>query len=333
MMREKKTELYNKEIKERFLESIENEDARNLVLFTFYNTYATEKLKNKDLFEMNRAEVESVMYSLSPSTATSSYNNIIRIEGYITWAIKNGLRQSNISPLDGVRKFEWGKQFISSYKSRTYSREEVLEMCDEMYNYVDKAILLALFEGIKGKGFSEITNLRPEDISKSLDGYSVSLKDFDESTRVIPISDKLAELLYLANSSKEYFTNNGAPAVSEREAPMIYENSPYIFKKINRGVQGGKLDRNFISRKFSLYKDVFSIKFLKASHIEVSGMMHMINELRKRDGGFKIEHVHTMAEHYNTPKSYQSESRNYTVALNKVDTKEFERIYGYKVTD
>lgn len=282
---------------------------------------------------MNLEELESVMYSLAASTADSVYNNTHRIEDYYIWAVENGLRRTNIIPLDGLNKYEWGKRFVSNYKNKSYTREEVLGMCDELYNYYDKAILLALFEGIKGKGYSELLNLKPGDIKETKDGYEAHLEDGDGETRTISISEELYHYLKKSDSADTYYPNNGKMELSVIPTPMKYQDSPYIFKKINRGVKTGNLSSTFINRKFVMFKDLFGASFLRPAHIEVSGMMHMINELREKDGGFKPEHIHMMAERFQTPINSVGEGRNYTVATRKVNTPEFKKIYGYKVTE
>lgn len=328
--------MYNEEIKNKYLNSIENEDTRTLIRYTFAKTYESEVIYKKDLFEMNLEELESVMYGISPSTSDSAYNNAMRIKSYVEWVSDNGLRKSNIIPFDAVDMFNWSRKFVSSYKNKMYTREEILEMCDELYNYADKALLLALLEGIGGKQHSEILNLKMDDVSMTSDGFKAILTGADGSKRTIPISETLFKYLRIADGDKEYFPKNGERNPNERIGTMTYLESPYIFKKIKRGTQDDvKLDSNFVVRKIITFKTFFDSKYLNAARIRESGMMHMMNEMRKRDGGFKKEHVYEMAEHYNMPtySTGNTELRNYTIALRRVSNPEFKRLYGYNVTD
>src|SRR6185312_3191278 len=97
----KKTLLYNNEIKQKFLNEIENPDNRLIVEYTLRNASKTEVDRDKDLFDMSIEEIEDIMYSLACSTATSAYNNATRLDEYIAWAAEHGYRASNITPFDG----------------------------------------------------------------------------------------------------------------------------------------------------------------------------------------------------------------------------------------
>lgn len=337
MRKNNKLKMYNEDIKEKYLQGIENEEVRELTRYTFAKTYESEEIYKKDLFEMSLNELENAMYGIAPSTSTSSYNSAIRIRNYIEWSSDNGLRRTNIIPLDAIDLFDWSKQFVSTYKNRMYTREEILEMCDELYNYADKALLLALFEGISGTKHSELINLKMSDVSMTPEGFEASLMNEDGSKRTISISETLFSYLRIANGDKEYFPRNGNTHPDETIGSMEYLESPYIFKKIRRGkaYDDVKLDSNFVARKIILFKNFFDSKYLNASRIAVSGMMHMMNELREADGGFKRDHVYIVAEHYDMPKygSGSTHIRNYTAALRRVDNSEFNRLYGYSVTE
>lgn len=337
MRKSKRLKLYNEEIKNKYLQEIENEDSKLLARYTFANTYESEEVYRKDLFEMSLEELESVMYGIAPSSSNSSYNNAMRIKNYIEWASDNGLRRTNIIPFDAVDVFNWGKKFVSSYKSRMYTREEVLEMCDDLYNYTDKALLLALFEGIRGTKHSEIVNLKMDDVVMTSERFQATLINEDGSERTIPISEVLFKYLRIADGDKEYFPKNGMKEAGERIGSMEYLESPYIFKKIKRGRAQGeiRLDNNFVTRKMIVFKKIFDSKFLNARILMESGMMHMLNEFREQDGEFKKEHIYKMADHYDTPvyTSGNTSLRNYTTALRRVDNSEFKRLYGYNVTE
>lgn len=323
--------LYNPNTKEQFINRSENLGTRKTLNFIFGKTAHLERLMKKDLMEMNLEELSIVLKSLLPSTSTASYNNLIRIEGYIKWYHnKRGIEKKE-SPFVDLDRKEWAQQFVSSYANKVYTRDDILGMCDELVNYVDKAVLLLIFEGVKGHSFSEILNLKATDIHKTVDIYTIEITEIDGSKRTIPISEELVEILYKADKEREYISNNGE-INSQQYAPIVYDySSPYIFKKTNRGLQGGKLQKLFVNRKFYLYKKLFNAPHLSASAIELSGMMHEMNKYRQKDGKFDVKHVYAVAERYNTPMQNDRKTRKYTVALEKVNTEEFKKTYGYAV--
>ena len=65
-------DLYNSDIKDKFLNEIDNIDSRNVMYYSLRRATEAEYDKKKDLFDMNIDEIEDVMFAMSPSTATAS---------------------------------------------------------------------------------------------------------------------------------------------------------------------------------------------------------------------------------------------------------------------
>src|SRR5690554_850344 len=147
-------------------------------------------------------------------------------------------------------------------------------MIDELNNYTDGALLLALFEGIKGKSFSELLTLKANNLEELEDRRCVAhLYDLKgNKTRTVEISRELYKLLLRADEQLAYITNNENESV---ETP--FNDSEYIFKKAKKGKQYNSqmLDRHFITRKFLFFKKFFGNEFLTADDIVQSGMMDM----------------------------------------------------------
>lgn len=326
--------LYNQEIKEKFLNELENLNVRKITSYPLRKAERTERLKDKDLYDMTLEEIETVMYDATFSSELAAYGAATRIEHYIDWAAENGYRKSNITPFHGVDKVEWSKNFVATYMRTFFTREQILEMCDDLYNNTDKAILLAIFEGIKGTGFSEILSLKfnDEDIYEEDGQYYANLKSKDKTPRIIPISNELYKLLDLANREYEYVSRNGVD-VSNYAPATKYAESEYIFKKLNRGKQGGELNKFFINRKFQFYKEVFGLKYLKAKNIEDSGMMHMANELYKRDGEIGQKQIYEIGDRFDSPLAANDSKkyRNATVIKSILEIPDFEAMYGYSI--
>src|SRR6185437_4049524 len=139
---------------------------------------------------------------------------------------ENGYRKTNINPLSSVEdKKEWVKPFVSTRKHYAFTRAEILDMCKELVNYQDRAVLLALFEGIVGKGFSELLNLKACDIKEIDDKYYATLHDNkSEESRTIEISDQLATCLYKADQEIEYQNKNGLSDSAKSSTSILVES-------------------------------------------------------------------------------------------------------------
>lgn len=326
--------FYNPEVKEKYLNSIENENTRYVTMYPFITAKKQEEQLKKDIYEMNIDELALVMGDQKASSIDAAYVNASRFEQYINWAIENGLLPNNLNPITNLPdKREWAAQFVSTYRQSVFTRKELLEMCKDLANDVDKAVLIALFEGIAGKGYAELLNLQTKHLKEvAKDKYTAQLFDADGSDRTINISKELYKLLLAADSQPEYFNKNGQ-AENERSSISKFEDSPYIFKKTTRGKQGGKLNNFFVLRKMEMFKEIFELKYLKAKHIADSGMMHMANEMYNSKGELTVEDMREIAVHYNTSiVIYKGEEQRRTIDVKKVlSTDLFKNLYGYEI--
>lgn len=324
--------FYNGEIKIEYLNTIQHPETRKLTAYPFMAAKETEeKIYKKDLYDMSIDEIADVMKALSVSSANTAYNHAVKFEQYIDWAIENGYVGSNINPLSGLEsKLEWSKQFVATYKQSAFTRQQILGMCEGLENYVDRAVLLALFEGISGEGFSEILNLRTKDLKEEDGKYFATLYQKDGSSRTIEISEYLYDTLHKADAAPEYYNKNGH-AENDRQSTSKFLDSEFIMKKTTRGKQEGALTLFFVNRKFQIYKEVFNLKYLKSKDIQVSGMMHMANELYNRDGEFKQEHLHEIGDQFDTSMTRvdKYENRNTNVIKLLLKTDQFKNLYSY----
>ena len=324
--------FYNQDIKDQYLDEIENPVQKIFASLPLRKARRTEKIYNKDVYDMTIEELEGVVGDLGCSTANATYNNVVALEAYIKWAIYKGYRKSNLNPLSRIDKVEWSKKFVATYKNAYFTRDQIEGMASELENPSDKALILALFEGIKGKGFAELLNLTEKDIREKDGVHQARLIDKDGSTRVIEISEMLAMVLINSANRYDYVNKNGKSAGDHfTNSPL--EDTPKVFKKARRGKSNDtELDFTFITRRFTLYKKVFGLRFLKAKHVTDSGIMHMANELSE-DGYITSENIVAIADQFNTPYTYNDgkQYRNVTLIKRILDIPEFEEMYGYKM--
>lgn len=325
--------FYNEDIKNKFLASLDNEIIEHSVKLLFRKSSGVEETLGKDLYDMTYAELSDVAYALEATTSTAVYNNVLKIEEYIKWASDVGYRKGNLNPFENTNKTEWSKQFVATRKNYYFTRKDIEDMTDELVNYPDKLVLLALFEGIKGKGFSEILNLKVSDITEKNGSHWVHLYDDAGKERDLEISEYLVEVIEKTNKQTEYFTNNGANKENGKHISTEFVKSDKVLKKSNRGKQDDNdLTFTFINRKFIFFKEIFGMKFLKPKHITDSGIMHCANEMQE-EKVLNSDSLHKIGDRFNTPvfKNNGEEYRNVTVIKNVIDIPAFETLYGYKM--
>ena len=286
--------------KEKVIEFISNNydthDSQMTIFWQFdrlSEVFKEEKI-TKDITEMNEEEIKDILIKLKFSTITSAINNINTYKRYIDYYNKENNPFYNFDSYS-----ELASEVIAKDKNPRYTRQEILDMINELNNYTDQALILALFEGIKGKSFSELLTLKTSNLYEKDGKYYAKVFDSanqDYRPNDVQISEKLYELLHKADSQPTYRTNNEQEIV---ETP--FNESEFIFKKAKKGRQGGNiLDRHFITRKFIFFKQFFGNENLSADDIVRSGMMYMAYELFKESNKIGKQELLSIGEHYNT---------------------------------
>ena len=335
--------LFNGEDKKRFISQYDSVDSQLTIYWQFlkvadFEGNGTDKVKglNKDMSEMTSDEIWEMLKFAKCSTITSAINHINTYKRYIDFM---NVEHNPFYDFDSYS--ELASEVMDKTKNKRYSREDLMFMIDELNNYTDQALLLALFEGIKGKSFSELLTLKRSNLTvvENLENDLYYADVYDKGTkeiRRVNISEDLYKLLILADKQSEYRTNNQDETV---ETP--FNDSEFIFKKAKKGKQGGStLDRHFITRKFVFFKEFFGNDGLTADDILQSGMMYMAYQLYLKSGKIGKEELLIVGDHYDTIMATSNGKdyyRNITDLKRKIFTDELEKVYpklkGIKYTD
>lgn len=329
--------LYNSELKKSFIEKYDSLDSKLTMFWQFLKITDEEFEKDKDLYDMDFNEIFDLLESAECSSINSAINHINTYKRYIDYCIDLGL--TNRNPLVDTDEplSEIAKQVVADYKNKRYTREQLLEeminpLIAETENYNDGALLLALFEGIKGKGFSELLSLRMNDdtFEELEDGsYLVHLYDSEaRKHRELTITNELYKLLKYADSQTHYRTNN-----KDEDVETPFNETEFIFKKAKKGKQGNvqMLDRHFITRKFVFFKEKFGNTHLTADDIFQSGMMDMAYRLYQENGKLGREELLQIGEQYDTLMATSDGKtfyRNITHLKRLIFTDSFKKMYG-----
>ena len=321
-------DLYNKDSKIEFISNYESFDSQMTIFWQFHKVAKYEYEIKKDIYEMNESEIKDMLMFVECSTITSAINHINTYKRYIDFkGVEN--------PFYNFDSYsQLASEVVSKRKNKRYTRKDLLEMIDELNNYTDQALLLAIFEGIKGKSFSEILTLRASEeflYHKEIEGedkfFAKLYNEGTKSYRTIEISQDLFKLIRLADKQYSYRTNNENEIV---ETP--FNDSEFVFKKGKKGKQDESgLDRHFITRKFIFFKQFFGNKFLTADDIAQSGMMYMAYKQYLTSGKIGKKELLSIGEHYNTVMATSNGKdyyRNITDIKRKVFNDELGKIYS-----
>lgn len=316
--------LYNREIKLSFIENTYDSFESQITMFwQFAKAYEYENKIGKDISEMNKKELmQLIKGEIKPSTHNSAVNIISAYKRYIDYI---GNNPNN--PLSNIDTPKLASEVIAKEKNPRFSKSQVLNMIDKLNNDTDRALILCLFEGIKGRAYSEILTLRTKNLKQiGNDFYATVYNAETKENRTIQISEKLYDLILRADNQTHYRTNNIDSVV---ETPFL--DTEYVFKKTMKGKQNELyLNHHFITRKFAFFKEFFGNEHLNADDFVRSGMMSMAHDLFMKSGKLGRDELLSIGEHYNTVMAYSGDSehyRNITDIKRKVFNEHLEKLY------
>lgn len=197
-MAKQRFQMYNPELKERYLELREKtlETGTQSIRRLFTKIYEYEKMLGKDVCMFNSYEITNMFYQIDTVSLNVLMNYKSVLTQYVNWCISENLTE------DGQNHFEEiDVDSLICYRNTLLrqqmfmDREKLLESINSI-QYIYQYMLLAPFEGIFGRSGMELRNLRTTD----LDGNTVTLC----SGRTFEISDDLVRVIRMAAKETDY---------------------------------------------------------------------------------------------------------------------------------
>lgn len=321
-----KDNVFNKDIKEWYLTTLDVKDNSLTTYYSLFNKATQiENQKNKDIFDMNKVELEELFYSLkspSPQPLSASIGFISR---YIDWAIMNGYTKNRSQRLPSIIDMEYCSRFVFKASIVRYTRDQLFTYMRSFDDQRHAVFLLCLFEGIKGEGYSEILNLKMEDLSEENGHYFARLTSNKGYKRKINITEDLYWKL-------EKLDKVSSTSLIPKQGQKYFSDNTYIFKKANVKSSDIQLRASFGNRALELAKTVFDNNNLIASTIQISGMMWYIWEIIK-DDEIKVvnkELLEKVALKYDTGFANKDNKYvSYSVLKHKLDFDFMKKNYGH----
>lgn len=287
--------LYNHEEKIEFLDSLSEEDVKKIYYYLFLKSKGAETLYKKDLYAFNLNQIEDVMRNINPSTMNSAANSKSRINNYITWAIRNGRRNNNISPIHGLSR-DWENKFIDKTAKRYLTDSEMHDLTESLHNAQDQALIQCIYEGVLGQGFSELLSLRSSKIdwdNNELTVYNTKT----EAERTVVVSNRC--MRYLENAYKQtvYLSED-----TENEKDLI-DYQDYILKNVQW--KSSKFDKPTmanLSKRIFVIKEKYELDEFTAKTISESGRIKMASDLYEKYGKIDKEEFDLIGERYGLTK-------------------------------
>lgn len=258
--------MYNSDSKESFIKDYLRSRvvARTSLYSLFRKTEPFEKRSNKDCSKFTQDEVLTMYREFKAKSVyvLLNYNTILK--AYCAW--KRYYHKETTTESYNNITIELVKPCIPEDANKFLSREEIMDIEDQLYNWTDKAILECLWEGISGPSMIDLVS-----INKSMLDLKEKTLYFHDG-RIAQLTDRLYELLIKAFDETEYMCYGESLRVKK----LIGVGS--LYKERDNAHAADSNDKAFrwVYRKVQNFRDHVGIPGLTMKNIHISGMYHYL---------------------------------------------------------
>lgn len=247
-----------------------------------------EKKFNKFLYEFTIDEVLEMYKSIHAISERSLQNFNLILKHFTRW-IADYKRINIVNIYDEVNK-DLIRNCIDTNKrdSLVLTKEDLIDMQNELLNYTDKSILFLLFEGVGGHMLKELTFMDWEQVSRQ------DLKIYFKTGKVIDITPQDYELLRKGFLEDELISFGTTTRVSRVKPLGIYKarfNSLSDNANINNADDVNRRYR-FVQRRLMLIAQDLGVSLTSGS-IQDSGFLHYIKEGMQASGLDFLQYIKT----------------------------------------
>ena len=258
--------MFNSDIKESFIKDYLRSRvvARTSLYSLFRKTEPFEKVNNKDCSQFTQDEVLSMYRDFKAKSVyvLLNYNTILK--AYCAWK-RYYQKEATTESYNNIT-IELVKPCVPKDANKFLSREEITDIESKLYNFIDRAILECLWEGISGPSMMDLIS-----INKSMLNAKDKALYFPDG-RVVQLTDKLHKLLIRAFDETEYMCYGESLRVKK----LIGIGS--LYKERDNAHAADSSDKAFrwVYRKVQNFRDHVGIPGLTMKNIHISGMYHYL---------------------------------------------------------
>lgn len=266
--------MYQSEMKEGFIKDYMRSRvvARTSLYSLMRKTEPFEEKYNKDCSQFD--DVEALwMYKEFRAKSVYvllGYNTILK--AYCAW--RHYYHKESTTESYNNITIDLLKPCIPEDSNRFLSREEIIDIEDQLYNWTDKAILECLWEGISGPSMIDLVN-----INSSIIDQKEKVIYFSDG-KMVKLTDRLYDFLMKAFDEVEYMCYGATLKVKK----LIGVGR--LYKERDNAHASDSNDKHFrwVYRKVQNFREHVGIPGLTMKNIHISGMYHYLCEGMQETG-------------------------------------------------
>ena len=276
--------MYNQEVKEQFLSGLHRNELRTIYSSIFRRTEEFEKSAEKDIMDFNINECLDLLMFLNPKSITAVGTYKSQFNKYVTWGIEKRLSKTRnnywliISTESDYTRASFQKRYIKDM-------DELTEVVEATLNApYDKYVAYLLYSGIMGENFTELSNLKDDDVKEIEKTITIPRRKFN--TIIEPLHDLIINPGYWEEKKKRDL------------------DSPYFIKPFNtKGMEGKPIGVQYIYRVFmkmneNYLKEKGERRFFVPMTIWRSGLFNMLHGIEQTKGSLISDDYHYVCEIY-----------------------------------
>lgn len=266
--------MYQSEMKEGFIKDYMRSRvvARTSLYSLLRKTEPFEEKYDKDCSRFDQNEVITMYTEFKAKSVyvLLNYNTILK--AYCAW--RRYYHKEKVTESYENITIELLKPCIPEESNKFLSREEIIEIEDQLYNWTDKAILECLWEGISGPSMIDLVN-----INKSMVDFKEKEMYFSDG-RIVNLTDRLCEFLSKAFDETEYMCYGETLRVKK------LAGIGNLYKERDNAYATDSNDKYFrwVYRKVQNFRDHVGIPGLTMKNIHISGMYHYLCQAMQETG-------------------------------------------------
>jgi len=276
--------MYNENIKTRYIQEKENTTStpKGYLNRQFNKTESFEERFGKDICNFTVYEIIDLYKTLNISSLDSLVVLNSHLSLYTQWCIQHNLVtdcQNHFLEIDNNSLINYINTAV--FEKSIITKSTLYGWISQLDNVSDAFIMLALFEGIKGKEFCELVNLKMSDFN----GNKVKLC----TGRELTVSDKLVSLAEESDSTMIYYsvTAGKKKKTSFLDEDLIIKNYPNC-KDTDSFYQGRRIYRRLLRN----FESMGVSKWMRPNSLVDSGKIDFINTRSKELGITALEYIY-----------------------------------------
>lgn len=232
----------------------------------FRKTEPFEKELNKDASKFTRDEILNMLTEFKAKSINSLLNYAIILKHYARYVFG----EVGIDAYETITKADVS-DMIDKTANILLTREELDDIEYQLLNWVDKAIVELLWEGVSGKNMNDIYSVTEECIR----GNKLCVND-----KEFFMTNRLKELLPKAFAETEAMSYGNTMRISQ----VIGKGRIYKERPNTRGVDSDDVHFRFFYRKIQVFRDYLGIPGLTMKNIAASGLWYYLQCGMKEKG-------------------------------------------------